>query len=215
MFKWLLLAVVAVLSAIGISVIVNRRIPPPDFVSIKHLSAYQDPTLISRAWSLAEARHFHAPIRSQSNPSACGPTSIANIASATPEDVASHGKGCINGFCFGGLTLEQLAAATRETQPTWKVETVHPADVEALRSELRRADQTLVVNFDRFPLFGIDGGHHSPIGAYLEAEDLVFVLDVNKSFGPWLVPTERLFEALNTVDSSSGEKRGLIRIRNN
>ena len=62
------------------------------------------------------------------------------------------------------------------------------------------------------PLFGTGGGHHSSIGGYLEAEDLVFVLDVNASYQPWLVSTARLFEAMDTVDSASGEKRGLIKL---
>jgi len=34
-------------------------------------------------------------------------------------------------------------------------------------------------NFNRAQIFGAGVGHHSPIGGYLEAEDLVFVLDVN------------------------------------
>jgi hypothetical protein len=71
----------------------------------------------------------------------------------------------------------------------------------------------VLINFHRKPLFGAGGGHHSPIGGYLEAEDLVFVLDVNERFGPWLVSTPRLFEAMDTVDSSSGAKRGLLELK--
>jgi len=33
-------------------------------------------------------------------------------------------------------------------------------------------------------LLSSGGGHHSPLGGCLEAEDLVFVLDVNEKFGP-------------------------------
>jgi len=40
----------------------------------------------------------------------------------------------------------------------------------------------------------------------------VLVLDVNARFRPWLVSTERLLAALNTVDKQSGQKRGLLRI---
>ena len=69
-----------------------------------------------------------------------------------------------------------------------------------------------MINFHRRPLFGAGGGHHSPIGGYLEPEDLVFVLDVNERFGPWLVSSDRLFEAMDSVDSSSGMKRGLLRM---
>jgi hypothetical protein len=95
------------------------------------------------------------------------------------------------------------------------VRAVRPATVGALRAELGAANdegRRLVANFTRAPLFGGGGGHHSPIGGYLEPEDLAFVLDVNASFGPWLVCTERLFEAMNTVaDWTTGATRGLAR----
>ena len=41
-------------------------------------------------------------------------------------------------------------------------------------------------------------------------EDLAFLLDVNKDYQPWLVKTERLYEAMNTVDKGAGKKRGLL-----
>lgn len=53
-------------------------------------------------------------------------------------------------------------------------------------------------------------GHFSPIGGYLEAEDLVFVLDVNSDFQPWLVERKRLFDAVNTLDGT--KKRGFLLI---
>ena len=53
-----------------------------------------------------------------------------------------------------------------------------------------------MANFARAPIFGFGGGHHSPVGGYLEAEDLAFVLDVNARFGPWLVRAETLFTAI-------------------
>ena len=57
---------------------------------------------------------------------------------------------------------------------------------------------------------GAGVGHHSPIGGYLEAEDLVFILDVNSDYQPWLVASKRLFDAVNTFDGSN--KRGLLPI---
>jgi hypothetical protein len=67
-----------------------------------------------------------------------------------------------------------------------------------------------IVNFTRQQIFGAGVGHFSPIGGYLEAEDLVFVLDVNSDFQPWLVERKRLFDAVNTLDGT--KKRGLLLI---
>jgi hypothetical protein len=199
----------------------TNRTPPPGFISIREAPAFQNETILTRAWSLPVATQYPRPILSQTNPSACGPTSIANLlrsgglSSTTADQIADHGTGCFHGICFGGLTLEGLAAATRASTSAWEVTVLHPATVDALRDELRQANEPerrYVMNFSRFPLFGTGGGHHSPIGGYLEAEDLVFVLDVNASYQPWLVSTARLFEAMDTLDSASGEKRGLIRL---
>ncbi|HXZ17352.1 MAG TPA: phytochelatin synthase family protein, partial [Roseiarcus sp.] len=52
----------------------------------------------------------------------------------------------------------------------------------------------------------------SPVLGYIADQDLVFVGDVNAKFKPWLVPTQRLYDAQNTIDSDSGLKRGVLEI---
>lgn len=204
----------------GAAVLLKSDPPPPGFISIKTSHAFQDPTLLEEAWALPVAKTFPHPPLSQTNPSACGPTAVANVLrssalTTTSDEVAAHGAGCFCGICIGGLTLSQLATAARASAPGWTVTELHPASLEEFRAALRQANEPsrrLIINFTRRPLFGAGGGHHSPIGGYLEAEDLVFVLDVNESFGPWLVSSARLFEAMDTVDASSGEKRGLLQM---
>jgi len=72
--------------------------------------------------------------------------------------------------------------------------------------------ERIVINFTREPLFGRGHGHFSPVLGYIADQDLVFVGDVSAKFKPWLVPTQRLFEAQNTIDSDNGLKRGVLEI---
>lgn len=217
MVKRLALLLVAAI-AIGSAVFMlrARRTPPPDFVSIKTLGPYQDTALLKKANALPVAATFHQ-LLSQTNPSACGPASVANVfrsagEMSTQDEIANVAEGCAMGMCFTGLTLDQLADAANAAHHGWKIEVLRPPDVNAFREELKRGandlDRRYIINFDRFPLFGTGGGHHSPLGGYLEAEDLVLVMDVNAAYQPWLVKTDRLFEAMDTLDGPS--KRGLI-----
>jgi hypothetical protein len=116
-------------------------------------------------------------------------------------------------MCFVGLTLDEVAELVRRRG---RKATVHrDLDLAAFRAQLKRTNdpsRRFLVNFHRGLLFRRGHGHHSPIAGYLEAEDLVFVLDVNGDFGPWLVSSERLFGAVDSIDESSGKKRGLIEI---
>jgi hypothetical protein len=114
------------------------------------------------------------------------------------------------------MSLDQLAVESAEVLPAgWQVRVIRPRTVDELRAELLTSNEPnrrTIANFARGPLFGRGVGHHSPIGGYLEPEDLAFVLDVNASFGPWLVGTAHLFDAINTIaDRSTGKTRGLVR----
>jgi hypothetical protein len=180
--------------------------------SLRSLSTWQHAGLIEKAWALPVAK-LYAPLLSQGITSLCGPTSVANVLRSMG---VLAGKNPLRGFGVRPMALEQLANEAAEAVPApWRVSAVRPKTLEEFRAELRSSNdekRRFVINFARLPLFGGGSGHHSPIGGYLEEEDLVFVLDVNSNFGPWLVTPERLFGAMNTVaDWVSGKTRGLAR----
>jgi hypothetical protein len=120
----------------------------------------------------------------------------------------------VMGYLPGGVTLDQLAKIANQ-KVSKRITLLRDLDLAAFREHLRLANDTArryVVNFTRGPLFGTGGGHHSPIAGYLVDEDLVPILDVNESYGPWLVKSARLYEAMNTLDAGAAKKRGLLLI---
>ena len=198
--------------------------PDPRFVhavSIEHEATYQDPALLDRAWSLPVARLYRAHFDSQHNGSFCGPTSMVDVIRSTGGEASQEHVldgsdiGTIFGILPGGITIDQLASLARLRLPGRTVTVHRDLDLDGLRALARRANDPavrLIANIHRGPLFARGGGHHSPIGGYLEPEDLVFVLDVNEAYGPWLVSSARLLEAISVVDTATGRTRGVVSI---
>jgi hypothetical protein len=148
--------------------------------------------------------------------SRCGPASIANafhslgVEETTEAEVLDGTGMCWTGFCVIGLTLDELAEVAR-THTERKVSVLRNLSAEEFREHMKRANDPIrryIVNFTREKIFGAGAGHHSPIGGYLEAEDMVMVLDVNEAFKPWLIERERLFSAMDTIDCDGDKKRG-------
>ena len=181
-------------------------------------SVTREPKLLSRAWQLPVALTFDGKVNWQSNGSRCGPAAIANAyrslgdAADTERNVLAGTRWCWTGVCFLGLTLDELSAVAK-ANTTRKVTVLRDLTEAEFRAHMRQAndpDRRYVINFDRAAIFGAGVGHHSPVGGYLEAEDLVFVLDVNFDYQAWLVETSRLFAAMNTLDGK--RKRGRLLI---
>lgn len=189
--------------------------------TIEREPTYQDPALLAKAFALPVAAAYQAGgLDYQRNGSFCGPTTAVDVQRSLGRkaDQADILDGTnvhsTFGMLFGGLTLDEEAELLR-AKTGRKVTVLRDLDLAAFRAEIAQANdpgRRYTVNFTRGPLFGRGGGHHSPIGGYLAEEDLVLVLDVNAKYKPWLVKTERLFAAVNTVDRASKKKRGLLRI---
>lgn len=195
--------------------LVSRTRVSPDEIE---RAVTRKPELVDRAWRLPVAARFERKINWQSNRSLCGPAAVANAyrslkdKAATERDVLAGTGWCWTGVCVMGLTLDELAAVAMANSGR-KVTVLRDLTEEEFREHMRRsndANRRYIVNFDRAKIFGAGVGHHSPIGGYLEAEDLVFVLDVSSDYQPWLVERSRLFSAIDTFDGR--KRRGLLLI---
>lgn len=189
--------------------------------SIARAAYYQDPALLERAWQLPVARTYPNPLEYQINGAFCGPAAAVNLLRSL--GVGRHDQDNLFDKAevsrwkarFMGLTLDELAGLIRSNADL-EVAVLRDLSPEDFRAHLRRANDPAyryLINFDRRPLFGVSIGHHSPLGGYLEDADLVFVLDVLHEYKPYLVPADRLYAAMDTPDSETGKKRGLLLVR--
>eukprot|EP00300_Choanocystis_sp_HF-7_P006693 c14850_g1_i1.p1 GENE.c14850_g1_i1~~c14850_g1_i1.p1 ORF type:complete len:502 (+),score=72.69 c14850_g1_i1:152-1657(+) len=93
-------------------------------------------------------------------------------------------------------------------------------NLDAFRANVIECTQTpsdelvLAVSFDRQVLGQTGSGHFSLIGGYSRARDLVLILDVARfKYPPYWVPVATLFEAMRTLDSTTGRARGYFNIK--
>ncbi len=215
----ILFAAVLAFAAITIGPLLFEPNPYKGVASIEVRADYRDPGLMRRAWALpVSAAYRRGGFEYQMNPSFCGPASLANMLRST--GVRTDQKKVIDGSEFepwfnilpGGLTIDQLAALASQ-RLGGHVTIVRDPTLAQFRSWLRRTNDPsyrVIANFHRGPLFGRGHGHFSPVLGYLEREDLVLVGDVNDEYRPFLVSSERLWRATDTVDRETRRERGLI-----
>ncbi|PIK73518.1 phytochelatin synthase, partial [Methylobacterium frigidaeris] len=175
--------------------------------------------LLARAWALPVAAAYRRrPYEYQRNPSFCGPASVANLLRSLGVDFSQADvlRGTPFQPWFGilvnGLTLDEMADLIR-VRLDRRVSVVRDLSLPAFREAMVSGNdpsKRLIVNFHRGPLFGRGAGHFSPVLGYLPDDDLVFVGDVNGDYRPFLVHSERLWRAVTTLDSTSGNARGLL-----
>ncbi len=187
--------------------------------SIERSPDYRDAALMNQAWELGvAARYRQMPYEYQHNQSFCGPTSVADVlhslGNAQPQDrmLAETHYQTWFGYLPGGLTLDQVADVLQKRSGR-PVRVLRGLTLNQFRAEMGRLNDPhfrYIANFHRGPLFGRGHGHFSPLLGYIADRDLVLVGDVNPAYRPFLVSTERLWGAVDTVDNDTGKKRGLV-----
>ena len=192
---WVTSLVVGLLAAATLGLLSLYPRPPAVARETVERAVFTSPDRLRAAEALPVARALLGELSYQENGTSCGPASLANVfrsfgqTQRTESSVLKGTGRCPFGICSGGLSLDDLAEVA-------KAHTQHPVTVlrdltpEAFLEEMKKVNdpsRRYIINFHRKPIFGTGGGHHSPIGAYLEKEDLVLVVDVNENYGPWLI----------------------------
>jgi hypothetical protein len=194
--------------------------------SIKNEQGYQDKELIANAWQLPVARTLKNNFIYQENGAFCGPASVVNTFNSLGIEGFNQSIVIGNSSVYYikarllGLTLDEMRTVFEDNlkkagYSNWSVTAYRNLNINQFRAHLRQAnhlDFRYVINFSRLPIFGVDVGHHSLIGGYIESNDSVFVLDVLGDYRQFLVSIEKLFMAMNTIDSETEKKRGLIQL---
>jgi glutathione gamma-glutamylcysteinyltransferase len=175
------------------------------------------------------AEQFHT----QSDPAFCGLGSLVVALNALSIDPGRLWKGPWRWFAEDLLDccvpLEQVRARGLSLDELGCLASCNGAEVELRRGTVgaesladfrdalarsSRAEEVLIAAYDRAALGQTGGGHFSPIGGYHAARDLALVLDVARFKYPahWL-PVERLWQAMQTIDSATGLARGWLLLR--
>ena len=223
LFWILFVGLVALIAAVAATIgpLVFERNAYEHVASIESHSEYRDPQLLTGAWALPVARLYHrGAFEFQDNQSYCAPASLANILHSLGRNVSQHQA--IDGTDFdpwfgiliGGMTMDEFADLARLhiDAPVVVIRNRSLPEFRALMASANDPSFRYAANFHRGPLFGRGHGHFSPILGYLAERDLVFVGDVNARYRPFLVSSERLWKATNTIDDATGRSRGLVRI---
>ncbi|KAL2932960.1 Glutathione gamma-glutamylcysteinyltransferase 3 [Bienertia sinuspersici] len=159
----------------------------------------------------------------QSEPAYCGLATLAMVLNALAIDPERKWKGPWRWFddsmldCC--LPLEKVKDSGISLSKVACLANCNGADVEAFHANESTIDNFrnylltstssenfhMIVSYHRAYLKQTGSGHFSPIGGYNAAKDMVLILDVARfKYPPHWVPLTLLWDAMNTVDESTG-----------
>ena len=119
---------------------------------------------------------------------------------------------------YSGMTLlelsQYLAAHNMTVNLQYSGEFSGIADFrETLKTNLYEEGNYILINYSRKVLKQIGAGHISPVADYNEKRDEFLILDVaDYKYGPTWISAESLFNAINSTDTLTGLKRGIVEV---
>jgi hypothetical protein len=198
--------------------------PMPLPENLTSLMAVEGHRLLAESSASADYQSLTSAFESQRRPAFCGVASSVTVLNALRQ-----GSGLTQAtffadlptelrVTFSGMTLQELGELLRRHGA--EVEVVHTSGTTLdafrirARENLSRDRDYVVVNYQRGALGQREGGHISPLAAYSAATDRFLILDVAAyRYPPTWVSAQSLWNAMNTVDSTSGRTRGFAVIR--
>jgi hypothetical protein len=208
------------------------RAPAPDQVPLPHeLIAVESPvglSLLSDREYMADYENLRHAFEPQSRRAYCGVASAVIVLNALRgssfatqsnffTDAASGVRSSLQ-VTFAGMSLGELAALLRAHGVDATAQYASDTTIEQFRAVARQnlamPGDYLLVNYQRAALGQERIGHISPVAAYNAAADRLLILDVaSYRYPPFWVPTEALWQAMNTIDDASGRTRGFVIVK--
>lgn len=116
-----------------------------------------------------------------------------------------------------GVTLPQAACLARCNGAAVEVYPAGCVSLGTFRDMVRDAcssdTERIIVAYSRKDFLQTGDGHHSPIGAYSEKEDLVLILDTARfKYPPHWIPLPLLYKSMERIDQATGQPRGFMRL---
>lgn len=224
----LLLAVVAV--AIWYAAFrapsMDRAALPPDLISIDSSLGKQ---LLSRSGFTADYDALLRNFEAQMRPAYCGVASSVVVLNALEDREPHLTQSSFFGAAastvktslettFGGMTISELADLLRAHGAEATIHAAADSGLEEFRAiaedNLKTPGDFIIVNYQRGVLGQKAMGHISPIAAYDAVSDRMLVLDVAAyRYPPVWVSTATLWDAMNTIDTTSGRTRGFVVVK--
>ncbi|CEJ02028.1 hypothetical protein RMCBS344292_16045 [Rhizopus microsporus] len=162
----------------------------------------------------------------QSEPSYCGPSSLAMVLNALEVDPKRRWKGNWRWFsdeflhcCSSkedmktkGITFDSFACLAKchsDVQVKRAFDFSFDEFKKDLESVTSTSDKFMIISFSRKTLGQTGDGHFSPIGAYNPRNNMILVLDTARyKYPSYWCSIETLFESMKPIDKETGRPRG-------
>ncbi len=203
----------------------EEQFPTTGLISV-HAAAGQ--RLLAEKGFLADYTDLQQHFEPQSGPTFCGVASSVVVLNALGQKTPltqstfftarTDAVRTASQVASGGMTLGELSQLLTTHGATVTTYLAADSTLDAFRAIARqnlasRGDY-LLINYQRAALGQGRSGHISPLAAYNASTDRFLILDVaSYKYPPVWVSAAALWNAMNTLDSTSGRTRGFVVVR--